>query len=109
MSKIIIENLHKREIPYTDIEKSVLHHIHENFIDWMFACGAKGRCTTCKMIVEEGMELLSPVNEHEQRFKDKGRLTDNERLCCQSKIVKKGNLHIRIPESSKFPHMDYSD
>jgi len=108
MMKIIIENLDNHEIIFEDSGRKVIELIHENYIDWMHACGKKGRCTTCKMIVRSGMENLTPLNEREQFFRERGRLNEDERLSCQAKI-ETGELHIRVAEQNKFPHMVYSD
>ena len=74
MGQITIENLNNKEISNTDNSKSVLDIIHESGIDWMHACGKKGRCTTCKIIVVEGADQLSPIEETEQLLFDAGKL-----------------------------------
>lgn len=108
MSKIVIENLNHYEIESSTINRKVIELIHENYIDWMHACGKKGRCTTCKMIVKQGMENLSPLTEREEIFLKNGRLNKSERLSCQTTIVK-GVVVIRVAEENKFPHMVYSE
>ncbi|MGY6521876.1 MAG: 2Fe-2S iron-sulfur cluster-binding protein [Mongoliitalea sp.] len=108
MMKIIIENLDNHEIIFEDSGRKVIELIHENYIDWMHACGKKGRCTTCKMIVMKGLENLEELTDREEFFKSKGRLKANERLTCQTKI-KQGDLIIRVAEENKFPHISYSD
>ncbi len=108
MPKIIIENMFDFEINTNDGNRKVIDLIHENRIDWMHACGKKGRCTTCKMIMVDGEKNLSPMNEFERRFFDLGRLKLGERLACQS-IIEKGVIRIRVAEPNKFPHMKYSD
>lgn len=108
MVKIIIENLNHKEIESEDSGRKVIELIHENYIDWMHACGKKGRCTSCKMIVNEGMSYLEDLTDREEFFRSKGRLKSNERLTCQAKI-NSGNLVIRVAEENKFPHMSYSD
>ncbi len=47
-----------------------------------FGC-RHGRCGTCKVVVVDGMENLSPKNEAEEGMN----LEDNQRLCCQAKII----------------------
>jgi ferredoxin len=37
------------------------------------------------------------------------RLPDGFRLACQSQLVNDGELVVRIPESSKLPHLPYTD
>ncbi|UJP66055.1 2Fe-2S iron-sulfur cluster-binding protein [Mongoliitalea daihaiensis] len=108
MMKIIIQNIDNHSIISTESNRKVIELIHENYIDWMHACGKKGRCTTCKMIVIEGMENLEELTDREEFFKSKGRLKANERLTCQAKI-KQGTLVIRVADENKFPHVSYSE
>lgn len=83
MPKIIIQNLQNKEI-FTDKEnKSLLNAIHENGIDWMHACGAKGKCTTCKVVVQKGIGNFSQETDAELKFRALDRLQANERLSCQ--------------------------
>jgi ferredoxin, 2Fe-2S len=107
MIKIIIQNLNSQEIFSESKNRKVIELIQENYIDWMHACGKKGRCTTCKMIVIEGIDLLEPLTEREEFFQSKGRLKANERLTCQS-IITEGDMIIRVAEENKFPHLTYS-
>ncbi|MCH7410146.1 (2Fe-2S)-binding protein [Belliella sp. DSM 111904] len=108
MLKIIIENLYHREIKTLESDRKVIELIHENYIDWMHACGKKGRCTSCKMIVVEGNENLSEPTEREMFYRENGRLAPNERLTCQTQL-KSGTLKIRVAEINKFPHVDYGE
>lgn len=108
MPKIIIENLNHLEIISAETDRKVIELIHENYIDWMHACGKKGRCTTCKMIVVSGTDNLSTDSEREEFFRSKGRLNNSERLSCQAKL-QKGEIIIRVAEENKFPHMVYSE
>lgn len=107
MPEIVIENLFELKISTSSDTRKVIDLIHENGIDWMHACGKKGRCTTCKMIVLEGESNLAPANDREELFLNQGRLVAGERLSCQSTLVK-GTLKIRVAERNKFPHMEYS-
>ena len=106
MVKIIIENLAQKEVEVTGPNKTVLQHFQINFIDWMHACGGKGCCTTCKMIVVEGLDHLGRLTEAEKGYHRLGLLKANERLACQTRIS--GNLSVRVPEESKLPHIRYS-
>jgi 2Fe-2S ferredoxin len=108
MLKIILQNLFHKEIRSPFKDSKVIDLIHENRIDWMHACGKKGRCTTCKIIVLEGFENLSPLTEREEFFKGIGRLANHERLSCQAKLLK-GEIIIRVADENKFPHMVYSE
>ncbi|GGZ21644.1 hypothetical protein GCM10007049_12980 [Echinicola pacifica] len=108
MPKIVIENLYNKDLNTNPEVNKVIEIIHENKVDWMHACGKKGRCTTCMMIVESGMENLSPLTDREEFFRQSGRLKENQRLTCQAKLLK-GTLRVRVHEQYKLPHMKYSD
>jgi 2Fe-2S ferredoxin len=106
MVKIVIENLAQKELSLVDQSKSILKVVQSNFIDWMHACGGKGRCTTCKMIVVEGMDKLSSLTPAELKYRSLGQLAENERLACQTRA--RGSCRVRVPEESKMPHMVYT-
>ena len=74
--------------------------------DWMHACGAKGRCTTCRLQVRTGLENLSPLTAAELRYQAAGRLLPNERLTCQAQLPA-GDVTGRVPEATKLPHVQY--
>ena len=74
--------------------------------DWMHACGAKGRCTTCRLQVRSGMENLSPPSAAELRYRTAGRLLANERLTCQTRLLA-GEAVGRVPEATQLPHVQY--
>ena len=103
---VFIRNL-GRTIELRDSTRPLLYHIHASGIDWMHACGGKGRCTTCKAIVLNGISNLSPPSAAEQRYRQKNLLADNERLACQTFVT--GNIEIYVPAESKLPHLDYLD
>ena len=108
MPRIVIQNLGNFKIESEDTVRKVIEIIHENGIDWMHACGKKGRCTTCKMIVEKGMENLSPESDRELFYRGQNRLSIRERLSCQTRLLK-GELLIRVADINKFPHLDYTE
>lgn len=108
MLQIVIQNLNNLIIDSEHSEGKVIELIHENGTDWMHACGKKGRCTTCKMIVLEGMENLNPLTDQEIAYRTQFRLKDNERLACQS-TLRSSNLLIRVAEANKFPHIAYTE
>lgn len=108
MPKIVLQNLFNLTIDLAPSTSKVIEIIHENGIDWMHACGKKGRCTTCKLIILEGMENLSELTDREIVFRDQGRLLANERLACQV-VLQKGDIKARVAEQNKFPHISYSE
>ena len=107
MPKIIIQNLQNKEIFIKNENKNLLDIIHENYIDWMHACGGKGKCTTCKVRILKGIDHFSPESSAELKFRNAKRLGPNERLACQSKIF--GDILIAVAEENKFNHLTYSD
>lgn len=108
MPRIIIQNLENFSIDSDSTDRKVIELIHENGIDWMHACGKKGRCTTCKMSIVAGQENLSSETAQELHFRELQRLLPNERLACQAHLLH-GILTIRVPDSSKFPHLTYTE
>jgi 2Fe-2S ferredoxin len=104
--KLCIQNLNQQNITCDDTQ-TVLKNIQTAMIDWMQACGGKGRCTTCAMKVIEGIENLTPPTVFEQQQQTLGRLRPQERLACQCKML--GNITIEVPERLKLPHSKYSN
>ncbi|MGL1885275.1 MAG: (2Fe-2S)-binding protein [Reichenbachiella sp.] len=107
MPKIVVQNLFNKEIFIEDEGKNVLEAIHQFGIDWMHACGAKGRCTTCKAVVLQDEGNFSELSLVEIKFRSQGKLKDNERLMCQCRVI--GDVMIKVADENKFMHMDYSD
>jgi 2Fe-2S ferredoxin len=107
MAKILIQNLFNRELEIKDCSKTLLHHFHRYHLDWMHTCGGKGRCTSCKVIVLEGIKHFNNLTEAELKYLQMGALQENERLTCQARIH--GDVLIRAPEEYKLPHLQYSE
>ena len=57
-------------------------------------CGGKAECSTCRILVLEGMENLTPINEKEQNLRLKKNFFDDVRLACQTKVLKE-NVKVR--------------
>jgi 2Fe-2S ferredoxin len=106
MPKLIVQNLFDKEV-YVAAGQKVLTAIQQAGIDWMQACGAKGRCTTCRIIVGQGMPGFGPLSETEEKYRAQNRLQENERLTCQCFL--NDDASGRVPEQTKFPHMTYSE
>lgn len=93
MVRIRMQHLGDRVLISENTDRKVIEIIHENGIDWMHACGKKGRCTTCKIRILAGQENLSPETEQELLFRSQQRLLDQERLACQARFIQ-GSLTI---------------
>ena len=107
MAHIIVENLDSKAIDCKNKKERLLDILLAE-TDWMHACGGKGRCTTCRAIILEGSVEPEQLTEPEKRFFNLGRLLPNERLVCQT-YPGEGLLRVKIPHSSKLPHLTYTD
>ncbi|RNI26868.1 adenylate/guanylate cyclase domain-containing protein [Rufibacter latericius] len=54
------------------------------------ACGGKGECTTCRVLVLEGAEQLSDINTCERTVRVVRNLPENVRLACQTHVQGEG-------------------
>ncbi|NDK55695.1 adenylate/guanylate cyclase domain-containing protein [Pontibacter fetidus] len=54
------------------------------------ACGGKGECTTCRVLVLQGQEQLTPPTSYERAIKNVKKFPDNVRLACQSFVQGEG-------------------
>ena len=104
MFELTISNLTNCKIA-CDTTHHVLKYIQLANIDWLQACGGKGRCTTCAMHVVHGSENLTPPTNFEQKQHELKRLRPTERLACQCKLH--GNVSVEVPERLKLPHITY--
>ncbi|MCV2888663.1 adenylate/guanylate cyclase domain-containing protein [Ruegeria aquimaris] len=62
----------------TLLQMSRLHGIPHTAL-----CGGKGRCTTCRVVIEEGLDLLHPPSEMELASLRAVKAPPNTRLACQ--------------------------
>ncbi|MBD1398030.1 (2Fe-2S)-binding protein [Pontibacter sp. JH31] len=106
MPKLTVQNLHDCEVEVAP-GQTLLQALQDAGIDWMHACGGKGRCTTCRIIVQEGMEHFGPLTANEERYRNNDRLKDNERLTCQC-TLEHGDARGSVPQQTMLPHMQYS-
>jgi ferredoxin len=58
-------------------------------------CAGRGECDTCAVIVEQGATLLSSLTEAERERLSPERLAAGERLACQTKVERGGELTLR--------------
>jgi 2Fe-2S ferredoxin len=75
---------------------SVLETALAHDISIQHACGGFCACTTCHVVVKEGMENLSPMEEDEQDRLEVAApgLTPTSRLGCQAKI--RGDVVVEV-------------
>jgi len=78
--------------------KSICDVLLENDIDIEHACEKSCACTTCHVLVREGIESLNEATELEEDMLDKAwGLEAVSRLSCQS-IVAEADLVVEIPK-----------
>lgn len=76
--------------------QSILEAAIENDIPLEHACGGCCACTTCHIVIKEGSENISAMQEDEaDLIESKPGVTLKSRLACQSKVH--GNITIEIP------------
>ncbi len=51
------------------------------------ACGGSARCSTCRVLIVEGLEFCSPRNSAEEDLANKLRLNPEIRLACQTQVA----------------------
>lgn len=76
--------------------QSLLDVAMDNDIRLEHNCGGNCACSTCHVVVKDGMEKLSRKTEEEQdELEEAEGLTPTSRLGCQSKIY--GDITVEIP------------
>ena len=105
MPNIKIANLNSKTIHCTGKREKLLDILLRE-TDWMHACGAKGRCTSCKARVLEGMEHLNERTLVETQYLKLNKLRSDERLTCQAEV--EGDIVIEVPKENQLPHLSYS-
>jgi len=65
-------------------------------IPHVHACGGQAKCSTCRVVVLQGLEYCSPRNPAEQGLAAKLRLPAEVRLACQT-TVRGGDVELRRP------------
>ena len=59
-------------------------------------CGGNARCSTCRVLILEGMDKLTPPNEKENLLKNQMLFSGNIRLACQTHVKGQGVKLTRI-------------
>jgi ferredoxin, 2Fe-2S len=106
MPKLVVQNLADRQV-FVAEGQTLLKALQADGIDWMHACGGKGRCTTCRIIVRDGLQHFGPLTAAEIKYRSSGRLKDNERLTCQC-TLENGDAVGVVPNQTKLPHLTYT-
>ena len=84
MSRILYLPDHK-EVE-TGTRETILQASLRSGIPHTHACGGKARCSTCRVVIQEGLEHCSPRNIKEQRLADRLHFVPEIRLACQTTV-----------------------
>jgi adenylate cyclase len=84
-----IEFSGERPIPVRN-DQSILDAALEAGIPHFHACGGNAECSTCRIIVLEGNEHLTPINDKEQRLRKVIPFPPRIRLACQTCVTGPG-------------------
>ncbi|MCB1158411.1 MAG: ferric reductase-like transmembrane domain-containing protein, partial [Leptospiraceae bacterium] len=80
---IILDFVGERKIQ-ADSTKSLLENALDADIPHIFECGGNARCSTCRVLILEGLEYCNHRNEAEKKLAIKKGLDDTVRLACQT-------------------------
>lgn len=69
------------------VDESLLAVARKNKAHIGYACGGNGLCQTCEVIVESGMEALSPINDVEKAWLTAEKQQNGHRLACQCQLI----------------------
>lgn len=79
---------------------SICDALLQNGVDIEHACEKSCACTTCHVIIRQGLNSLNPAEELEDDMLDKAwGLEPNSRLSCQA-LVANADLVVEIPKYS---------
>ena len=84
----------EREVE-TDETEPILQASLRVGIPHAHACGGKARCSTCRVIILEGLEHCTPRNAKERKLAARLHFGPEIRLACQTKLI--GNVKLRRP------------
>ena len=81
-----------------NVGDSICEALLENGIDIEHACDMSCACTTCHIIVREGMSSLNELDENEEDLLDRAwGLEPNSRLSCQA-FLARADITVEIPK-----------
>jgi adenylate cyclase len=76
-----------------ETNQTILDVSLKNAIPHIYACGGNARCSTCRVMILDGLENLEPRNEAEKKLSTVKGFEENIRIACQTKF--KGDIKLR--------------
>lgn len=83
----LVEFDRERSVEVEDTSRTVLEIAHAAGIPHASACGGRGRCSTCRVLVLEHAEHLTPPGEVEQRLARAKGFDASIRAACQARVT----------------------
>ena len=75
--------------------QTLLEVCEEHRVPLDHQCGGNCACSSCQVLIREGMEALSPIDEDEQdQLDDIEQLRPQSRLGCQARVY--GDIEVEI-------------
>jgi len=74
--------------------QTILGLAKEEEIPVHYECDGNCTCGTCYVLIESGMENLSPIGAKELNHLLRNQLPENARLSCQARIL--GDLSVKV-------------
>lgn len=81
---------------------TVLDAARNMCIDIQAPCGDLGLCGRCKIVLQEGKNLVKPPTDAEKKTLSETELIEGYRLACQCKVSKQGILNVVVPPESRI-------
>ena len=91
MTRIVFEQ--DREVEEQNLARSLLEISLAHGIPHVHACGGNARCSTCRVLVVEGLNNIAPRNDAEQKLARRKGLESDIRLACQTRLS--GDVRVR--------------
>lgn len=92
MSSQIYYHPDEREVAVADTE-TILRASLRSGIPHTHVCGGKARCSTCRVMIVDGLENVDPRNAPEQAMADRLKFSPAIRLSCQTTF--QGSIRLR--------------
>ncbi|MFQ5579377.1 MAG: 2Fe-2S iron-sulfur cluster-binding protein [Nitrospiria bacterium] len=78
--------------------KSLLDAAEQMGVDLRHDCGGFATCSTCRILILDGVSNLTKVDLDEENMLEEAELTAPFRLSCQAKVL--GDVTVRIPDEA---------
>ncbi|WP_421862330.1 adenylate/guanylate cyclase domain-containing protein [Motiliproteus sp.] len=85
--------------------QTLLEALREAGIEHSSVCGGRGRCTTCRVRVMEGLDQLAPADGLERAALDGVQADRDVRLACQLRLTNDLSLVPLIPYQQRFAYL----